>query len=251
MSAMPVAPFLSEFGGAAPARRDAPFAPFGSEAGAAGKSARAGSMVDRVEAARASGFASGEAAATAALEATVAGLGEQHALELAAAREAWVRGEADNLAHQLAAGLRDLETRIADATARVLAPLLRAEVVRQAITDLNSELARLLANAADVSLSISGPEDLLQALRVQLADQLAGKTVSVDYRQSEEPDVRIVAGQTVLETRLGVWAAKIGEAFALRARKPRPRSSSSSAAAPAVKREATTVACGRSPMPTS
>jgi hypothetical protein len=214
MSAMPVAPFLSEFGGAAPAHRDALFAPFGSEAGAAGNPTRAGSAVDRIEAARASGFASGEAAARAALEAAVVGLGEQHARELAAAREAWVRGEADKLAHQLAARLEDLETRIADATARVLAPLLQAEVARQAIADLNSELARLLANAADVSVSISGPEDLLEALRVRLADQLAGKTVSVDYRQSEGTDVRIVAGQTVLESRLGVWAAKIREALA-------------------------------------
>ncbi len=215
MSAMPVAPFLSEFGSAAPARRDAPFVPFGSRGRSCGQlRARAETEADRIEAARASGFASGEAAAKAVLEATVAGLGEEHARELAAAREAWVRGEADKLAHQLAAGLKDLETRIADATARVLAPLLQAEVARQAIADLNSELARLLANAADVSLSISGPEDLLEALRVRLADQLAGKTVSVDYRQSEEPDVRIVAGQTVLETRLGVWAAKIREALA-------------------------------------
>ena len=214
MSAMPVAPFLSEFGIVATPRRDAPFLPFGREGGAASPGIPAETEADRIEAARASGFASGEAAAKAVLAATVAGLGEEHARELAAAREAWASGEADKLAHQLAAGLEDLETRLADATARVLAPLLQAEVARQAIADLNSELARLLGNAADVSLSISGPEDLLEALRGRLADQLAGKTVSVDYRQSEEPDVRIVVGQTVLETRLGVWAAKIEEALA-------------------------------------
>jgi hypothetical protein len=214
MSAMPVAPFLSEFGIPATARRDSPFVPFAVEGGAASTGIPAETEADRIEAARASGFASGEASARAALAATVAGLGEEHARELADAREAWVSAEADKLAHQLAAGLNDLEVRLTDATARVLAPVLQAEVAGQAIADLSSELARLLANAADVSLSISGPEDLLEALRARLADQLAGKTVSVDYRQSEEPDVRIVAGQTVLETRLGVWAAKIGEALA-------------------------------------
>ena len=56
--------------------------------------------------------------------------------------------------------------------------------------------------------------NLLEALRVRIADQLAGKAGSVGYRTSDRPDVRIVAGQTVLETRLGAWAAKIEEALA-------------------------------------
>jgi hypothetical protein len=214
MSAMPVAPFLSEFGVAAPSHRGGVFVPFAAEERSAGNAVRGESEADRIEAARASGFADGEAAARAALETMLAGLRETHARELVAAREAWVRAEADELARQLASGLEDIEMRIADTTARVLAPLLRAEVAKQAIADLHCELSQLLASGTEVSLTISGPEDLLEALRGRLVDQLAGKAASVGYRTSDGPDVRVVAGQTVLETRLGAWAAKIEEALA-------------------------------------
>ena len=56
---------------------------------------------------------------------------------------------------------------------------------------------------------MTGPEDLLQALR----EQLSGKACAATYLPSGEPDVRITAGQTILETRLGAWAAKIQEAL--------------------------------------
>ena len=56
---------------------------------------------------------------------------------------------------------------------------------------------------------MTGPEDLLQALR----GELSGKAWAATYLPSGEPDVRITAGQTILETRLGAWAAKIEEAL--------------------------------------
>jgi hypothetical protein len=56
---------------------------------------------------------------------------------------------------------------------------------------------------------VTGPEDLLQALR----DQLAGKACAATYLPNSRADVRITVGQTILETRLGAWAAKIQEAL--------------------------------------
>lgn len=213
MSAMPVAPFLSEFGSPVAARRDARFVPLG-RGGGAGNAMGADAEPDRIEAARASGFASGEAAAKAALETRLAEQREAHARELVAARQAWVSGEAQRLAERLAASLGDLEARLADAASRALAPVLRAEVARQAIADLSAELELLLAKEAGIAVTISGSEDLIEALRGRLADELAGKALSVTYQPSNAPDVRVVAGQTILETRLGAWAAKIREALA-------------------------------------
>jgi hypothetical protein len=215
MSAMPVAPFLSEFGSAAPviAPRDAGFAPLGRGPAADGAT-HAVVAAERLEAARASGFASGEAAAEAALEARLAEQHEAHARELAAARLAWATGEAQRLADALASGLRDLEARIADAAARALVPILRAEVGRQAVDALGAELGLLLGRDGGVNLDISGPEDLIEALRAHLADGSAGKAVRVTYRPGGGPDIRIAAGETILETRLGAWAAKIEEALA-------------------------------------
>lgn len=215
MSAIPVAPFLSEFGSAAPAlaRCDAEFTPF-RRGPAADGATRAAEATQSLEAARASGFASGEAAAKAILETRLAEQRETHARELAAARQAWAGGEAQRLAEALASGLRDLEARIADAAAHALAPVLRAAVARQAVDALGAELGLLLGRDGGVNLDISGPEDLIEALRAHLADGAAGKALSVTYRPGGGPDIRIAAGETILETRLGAWAAKIEEALA-------------------------------------
>ena len=50
--------------------------------------------------------------------------------------------------------------------------------------------------------------DVLDALR----EQLSGKTTAVTYTPSDDCDVRIVAGQATLETRLKDWMAKLDEA---------------------------------------
>ena len=55
---------------------------------------------------------------------------------------------------------------------------------------------------------ISGPADVLDAVR----ERLAGKPVAVTYTTSADCDVRIVAGQATLETRLGDWLAQLNEA---------------------------------------
>jgi hypothetical protein len=199
MSATPAAPYLTEFdtgGGrsvlAMVGRRD---------------------RISKEEAARiaeahASGAESGKAAALATMEAK---LEEQRALsaqQLEAEREVWAAREGQKLAAQLTAGLNALEAQIGDAAARVLAPFLDAQVSRRAVAQLRSELEVLLTKDARLSLSIAGPEDLLQALREELAD----KACSVTYAASDACDVRISADQTLLETRLAAWKAGIEEA---------------------------------------
>ena len=193
MSAFPAASYLTEFGrdGEAPLRRRN-----GEDTSA------------RIDAAHASGFESGKAAAMAALEARLEGERASFAQQRASERQAWVAEEAEKLARRLSAGLSELEARIADTTTRVLEPFLRAELRRQVIAALRADLEALLTQEPGISLSVTGPEDLLQALR----DQLSGKACAATYLPNGEPDVRITAGQTILETRLGAWAAKIGEA---------------------------------------
>jgi len=58
------------------------------------------------------------------------------------------------------------------------------------------------------SVQVSGPEDLLE--RVQQA--LAGRVEQTQFVANDSCDVRAVIDQTVLETRLGEWLAKIEEA---------------------------------------
>ena len=196
MSAVPASSYLIEFGDASLRRRN--------DGGGSADDVSA-----RIEAAHASGFKGGKAAAMATLEARLEEQEQAFVHRLAAERQAWVAQVAETLSACLAAGLGELEIRIGEVTARVLEPFLRAEVCREVIADLGADLDVLLTKSAGLSMSVAGPEDLLQALR----DRLADKDCAVTWLPNNEPDVRITAGQTILETRLGAWAGKIAEAI--------------------------------------
>jgi hypothetical protein len=194
MRANPAAPYLTEFG-----------------SGTAGRSALAvvGGRDQPDEAARiAQAHESGKAAAAAMLEAKLAEECAKLGQQLAAQREAWTAEQGAKLAVQLAAGLQALEAQVADAAARVLAPFLETRLKQQAIAELRADLEVLLAKDPTISLNITGPEDLLQALR----EQLAGSTCAVTYTAGDACDVRITADQTLLETRLAAWKARVEEA---------------------------------------
>jgi hypothetical protein len=201
MSAAPIARYLLELDAGDDARATPAWRP------SAGKLSVA-SKATMVEEAHAKGFESGKAAA----EAQIAGKLEEHdALhrnELSSAREAWTHLESGQLAEQLVKGLEELEARLADVTARILKPFLAAELHRRAIADLVETLTALRAQEKAAVIGISGAADLLEALRARLE----GKLDNVAYHPSQVCDVRVTVGQTVLETRVGAWMARIEEA---------------------------------------
>ncbi len=198
MSALAIARYLPEFG-AAGEPKPAP--------GAA--ALLKASKTAAVDEAYAKGHERGKADAEAGLSAKLAEQKARHDAELAAAREAWALQEGGKLADQLAAGLKDIETRIAAAAARVLQPFLAAELRKRAIADLVENLSVLLAHDSAAPVDICGAPDLLEALRARLGGSRAG----INYHPDQTSDVRVTVGQTVLETRLGDWIAKIEEAL--------------------------------------
>jgi hypothetical protein len=204
MSAVPAASYLADFGCRAVV--DAHLAP-GSDADRA--AASAAEVGARIEAAHASGFEDGKAALRAELERKLEAQRVANDARLASERQAWVSAEAGKLAERLTVGLTELEGRIADTLARILQPFLGAELRRRAIGELRAELEALLRKHPGIECIVSGPEDLLDELR----RHLAGKTLTVTYRIAEGVDLRVEAGQTVLETRLGVWLARMQEAL--------------------------------------
>jgi hypothetical protein len=126
-----------------------------------------------------------------------------------AAEEEWASREADKLAEQLTSGLQTLETTIGDAVAEVLKPFLVAAVQRRAVHDLMQAIEVVLQKDEGIALEIAGPEDLLHLLR----EKLSGKNIALLFAPGEGPEVRIVAGQTVMESQLRNWVAKIEESL--------------------------------------
>lgn len=167
-------------------------------------------LVDKamaLEEAHARGFEEGQEAALAEVEAQLVELRNfyetQHELE----RSMWVSREADKVADQLNEGLQAIKTEIAERTARILKSFLTERIHRQAMDSLWEALETLLSHDRGVTLEISGREDFLQLLREKLSEL---KTAAV-FTPSESVEVRVRVGQTVMETQLGAWLARLEE----------------------------------------
>jgi hypothetical protein len=201
MGAVPVARFLVEF------NRDRANHAIEPEAELVTRPANA--AVASTDDAYARGIRDGSASAKAAAEAGLTVLRQQHAEELVEARRAWAEEEGAALSQRLKDGVALLERSIAESVGRVLTPLLNDAIRRRAIEELIETLNLVLSKDEGVTLHISGPEDLLELIR----NGLDGKTVAVVYAPGEQPDVRVVAGKTFIETCLGAWMAKLEEAI--------------------------------------
>lgn len=200
MSAVSAARFLADFGADGDAR-----APRAGGAPVQNDSAAAAAKVDE---AFARGIDDGRAAAESEFEAKLEEQKAEFAAQLAAERLGWAAATGEELANRVLAAVQEFEGRVADTTARILKPFLAAGLHHQAIEELKASLDMLMATDSGVSIAISGPADVLEALR----GSLAGKAATFSYTPSDDCDVRIVAGQAVLETRLKGWMTKLDEA---------------------------------------
>lgn len=195
MSVVPAAPFLTDFG----------IRPLVPEPEEEPRQALAvGGEIDwtgQVEEAYARGIEEGRQAAAAD---TIARLDEQKAASehsLAAARQAWCEDQGPQIAELITTAIRDMEDRLALSAERVLRPFLAQAVRDQAISQLRSIIDELVVMNPGITLEISGPEDLLDAVRMSLA----ASVVTVSYVTNAACDVQIKAGASIIETRIAAW----------------------------------------------
>lgn len=206
MAPIPAAKFIPEFGmetagpTVTPANTGATFEEPRFEL----RSAKAAS---EMESAYERGFAAGKAEAFNEIEKKLEEQRAYHNQQLTLERFTWAKRESDKLASGISDGLKEIEARLAGIVARILRPFLVESIHGQAISELISALEALLGTNEGITLEISGPEDLLQLLR----EKLRSRNVAVLFKSAEDVDVRVVAGQTVLETCLGTWMKKVEE----------------------------------------
>jgi hypothetical protein len=153
---------------------------------------------------RGAGFAAAEAAYERQRAEDLARFEER----LVAARREWSETEADRLAGRFAAAFGELEATVIGSVARILVPFVAAAVRQQALDDLSETVSGLLAEDSHRFLRISGPEDLLAALRGRLSAHVA----SIEYLAGEGPDVRAVCDDTTLETQIRAWVDRLAAA---------------------------------------
>ncbi|HMN86021.1 MAG TPA: hypothetical protein PKA74_08560 [Bauldia sp.] len=158
--------------------------------------------------AEAKGRRAAEEAARVELERRRAEDREAFARELAAARREWAEATADRLAADMAAKLDGLRDTVVDGVARALAPFLGDRVRERALAALADTVAALLRDGRHVRIRVSGPADLLDALRPKIA------APAVDWVASDLPDVTVTFDDTTVETRIGAWTSLVAAAIA-------------------------------------
>jgi hypothetical protein len=109
------------------------------------------------------------------------------------------------LSETLTAGFAELERRVAQATARVLQPLLIESVTGQIVDELCENVARLTRAGGVGLIKVRGPERLLSALKGKI-ESLA---VDVEYVEEEGVEISVSAQTTEIRSELAAWARLI------------------------------------------
>lgn len=150
------------------------------------------------------GRQAGLAEARAEAEAAAARQAQEAEAALEQARLAWTEAVATPLADELPRALDALTNSLAETTGRLLQPFLERELRDAASRALIDQIRPLLSGGDGALIRVSGPADLLATLRGVFP---AG--TPVEFTQTEAVDVAIVLGETVIETRIAAWVARL------------------------------------------
>ncbi len=128
------------------------------------------------------------------------------AAEVAQEREKWAAEEAQRLASAHRAAFEDFETRCAQAVANILRPFMVPLAIGRVTEALVENLEALFASRTRALFEISGPADLLDALREKFAERDA----AIAFKPEDTIDVRVRIEDTIIETQLEAWMTALG-----------------------------------------
>ena len=124
---------------------------------------------------------------------------------LVSERARWVEEQGAGLSAKLDASLAAIEARIGASVARILRPCL-AKLLRERVVDELAESVGLILGGHDQKLiEVSGPEDLLDSIQRRLTASVG----SLAWTPSASTDVKVVADQAIIESRIEAWVHRI------------------------------------------
>jgi len=151
-------------------------------------------------------FEEGRAAAQKELDDERAKMRDAVAEQIAEARKNWRAEEAERLAEAHRAAFAAFETRCAQAVTNILRPFLIGAVIGKVTESLVQNLEILFAARDRALFEISGPADLLEALREKFAERDA----VIVFKPNAGIDVCVRVDDTVIETQLAPWMQALG-----------------------------------------
>lgn len=165
-----------------------------------------------VMAAAAEAYGKGMADARAAAEAELAMMITDERRAAAKAfddqRKQWTEVEAARIAESLRGAIKELESELAKSVARLMEPFVSSLVHRQACDEFVTIIGDLVSRSKGTSIELTGPRDLVQTVQSKL-----GGDVVVKHAGEGPAEVRAVVDQTLVETRVEAWLARVKEAM--------------------------------------
>lgn len=153
-----------------------------------------------LEAAREQGRQEAAATAQKHLEASLQALAAQHEEHLLNERQSWATEEGHKLSLAITEAFAQLQDMLANTLDAILRPFLIDALRRQMIEELAHNVSILLTSESP-AIEISGPDDLIAALR----EKLSPETAAITYKPNSSVDIRIVAHHTVIESQMQAW----------------------------------------------
>ncbi len=130
---------------------------------------------------------------------------EQYREELAVQRKAWVEEEALKLSSQIAAAFEGLEAMLSEKVARILTSVVPEALRLSAIHQFNEALGVVLSGENTALLQITGPEDMLNAVKAGMSMQDG----IIEFIPSDKAELTLVAGDTNVQTQLNTWSERL------------------------------------------
>lgn len=206
--------FLEEFAGDTSAGRfdPLPFLPRIAE-----PPLRPDAAEQRVAEAFAHGLAEGRAIERARADAELTQAATDFEARLEHMQSAFSKELMERLSREIEIGFERSRSIIFARLASALLPVLRYAIAEAAIRSFAGEVARLLDEPAAGIAEVSGPADLLERIRSHAEASRGMATAPWTGRirlvPGSSPDVRMIIDDTIIETRIADWVARIEEAL--------------------------------------
>ena len=139
------------------------------------------------------------------IEKALAAEREMHREELSVQRELWVEQEALQLSSHMVKAIGNLEAILSERAARILASVIPEALRQSAIAEFNEALGAILSGELTSLVTVTGPEDLLKAMQAGMALREG----IIEFLPSADVDVKLVSGDTTIQTQFGAWAERL------------------------------------------
>ena len=133
------------------------------------------------------------------------------------ARQRWAEEVAAPLTTQISQALEALGENLADRVGRLLQPFLGTELRDAACRSLIAQIGPLLAGSDGAAIRVSGPALLLTTLR-----EVFPPGGAVEFAENDRTEVTVVTSETIIETRIADWVARLEGRGPDRRRRPPP-----------------------------